>query len=82
MKSEPKPQEVRTVSIRLPVELANWVDSEFPKGFKQTFVLQCFLSLRYVLTEGEVPPFNEYARAASIDALSTLSALGAKKDEG
>lgn len=76
MKSKPSPQELRTVSVRLPIELAKWIDSEFPKGFKQTFILQCFLSLRYVMTEGEVPPFNEYARAASIDALSTMSNVG------
>lgn len=65
--------ETRTVTVRLPTELADWVDDEFPHGFKQTFVLQCFRSLQYIMTEGEVPPHSIFARAASVDALSELA---------
>lgn len=67
------PQEaLKSSTYRLPVDLAEWVDKEFPHGFRQAFVLQCFQSLRYVMTEGELPPHNEYARAASLDALQQL----------
>lgn len=65
--------QTRTVTVRLPTELADWVDNEFPHGFKQTFVLQCFLSLRHVMTEGEVPPHSVFARTATVDALSELA---------
>lgn len=65
--------ETRVFTVRLPVEIADWVDSEFYHGFKQNYILQCFLSLRYVMTEGELPPFSEYARLASLNALSELA---------
>lgn len=61
------------VTVRIPKELAAWVNEEFPKGFKQTFVLQCFLSLRHVMTEGELPPHSEYARLSSIDAITEMA---------
>lgn len=62
----------KSSTYRLPADLAEWVDDEFPHGFRQAFILQCFQSLRYVMTEGELPPHNEYARAASIDAVQQL----------
>ena len=71
--TESAEKSVKVTTIRLPTELADWIDENFPHGFKQTFVLQCFLSLRHVMTEGELPPHSEYARAASIDAMSTLA---------
>ncbi len=63
------------VSARLPKDLAEWVTDEFPHGFKQTFILQCFRSLRYVMTEGEMPPQSDYARLASIEAIKDLAKL-------
>lgn len=71
----------KTVTARLPTDLAEWVEREFSYGFKQMFILQCFLSLRHVMTEGELPPFNEYARAASIDAIAEI-ASGSPRPEG
>ncbi len=64
---------MRGSSYRIPAELADWLDIEFPHGFKQTFILQCFLSLRHVMTEGSLPPHSEYARVASVDALAVLA---------
>ena len=65
--------ETQVVTARLPEDLAEWVNDEFPHGFKQTFILQCFLSLRHVMTEGELPPPSEYARAASIEAMTQMA---------
>lgn len=61
------------VTARLPKDLADWINAEFPHGFKQTFIQQCFLSLRYVMTEGELPPASEYARLASLEAMVELA---------
>lgn len=65
--------EMVVVTARLPADLVEWVNDEFPHGFKQSFILQCFLSLRHVLVEGELPPPSEYARAASMEAIIELS---------
>lgn len=62
-----------TITARLPRELGDWVNSEFPRGFKQTFVHQCFSSLHHVLTTGELPPQSEYARAASLKAIERIA---------
>ena len=64
---------MRTVTARLPQELAQWVDKEFPHGFKQTFIEQCFTSLRTIMTTGKLPPPSEYARQASVEALTELA---------
>lgn len=72
--------EMVVVTARLPKDLVDWVNAEFPHGFKQTFVAQCFLSLRHILTEGELPPPSEYARAASVDAIISLSGPAPKQD--
>ncbi len=65
--------EIQVVTARLPKELADWVNDEFPHGFKQAFIQQCFLSLRHVMTEGEMPPPSEYARRASVDAMVEMA---------
>lgn len=72
--------EMVVVTARLPKDLADWVNDEFPHGFKQSFIVQCFLSLRHVLVEGELPPPSEYARAASMDAIIALSGPAPHKD--
>lgn len=65
--------DTQLVSARLPRELGEWVNAEFPHGFKQTFIVQCFLSLRHVMTEGELPPPSDYARLASIEAMTEMA---------
>lgn len=71
--------EMVVVTARLPKDLADWVNGEFPHGFKQSFIVQCFLSLRHVLVEGELPPPSEYARTASMDAIIALSGPAPKE---
>lgn len=61
------------VTARLPKELGDWVNEEFPRGFKQQFMHQCFHNLRHVLTRGELPPQSEYARAASIQSIERMA---------
>ena len=64
------------VTARLPKELGDWVNEEFPRGFKQQFMHQCFHNLRHVLTRGELPPQSEYARAASIQSIERMAGHG------
>lgn len=64
--------EAVTITARLPRELGDWVNEEFSRGFKQKFMHQCFENLRHILTEGELPPQSEYARAASVRALERM----------
>ncbi len=61
------------VTARLPKDLGDWVNEEFGRGFKQKFVHQCFHNLRHVLTEGELPPQSDYARAASLRSIERMA---------
>lgn len=65
--------EMVVVTARLPSDLVEWVNTEFPHGFKQTFVLQCFENLKKVIGDGELPPPSEYARLSALGAIQSIA---------
>jgi hypothetical protein len=69
----PSADELSLISARIPKDLADWVTNEFPHGFKQQFIQQCFLSLRHLIIEGELPPPSDYARLASVEAIIEMN---------
>ena len=68
---------------RIDPDLHEWIRKEFPHGFIQTFMEECFLNLREMIEEGRMPAPSEYSRRASIHAVSNLTRpqSGKERDE-
>lgn len=63
---------VRVVA-RIDQDLSDFLDSEFPRGFRQTYIEQCLKNLRLMIEEGKLPPPSEYARQGTIESVQTLA---------
>ena len=55
---------MRHMSVKMPDDLANFFDREFPHGFKQAFVLRSMEKLRELIEDGKVPRHDIFAAEA------------------
>jgi hypothetical protein len=67
-----KPDEA-LVQARIPQDLNEWIGENFPHGFRQVFILQCFTNLRSLIENGGLPPQSEYSRQATVAAISRMA---------
>jgi hypothetical protein len=66
---------------RIDPSLHEWIKKEFPHGFVQAFMEECFLNLREMIEEGRMPAPSEYSRRAAIFAVSTLARQQTEKEK-
>lgn len=57
---------------RVDDSLHAWIKKEFPHGFIQIFVEDCFVHLRTLVDEGRMPAPSEYARRATINVVADI----------
>ena len=57
---------------RIDSDLHEWLKSEFPHGFIQSFVEECIVNLRMIIEEGRMPAPSEYSRRSTIHAVDHL----------
>ena len=60
------------VTVRIDDSLHDWIKSEFPHGFLQTFLEQCILNLESLIDHQILPPLTDYSKFSSVGAIMRL----------
>lgn len=69
--AEEKPK--ARVVARIDKDLNNWLNEEFPHGFKQMYIERCLENLRLLIEEGVMPPVSEYSREGTLRTIEKLA---------
>ncbi len=61
-----------SVSIRLEKDLNDWLNEEFPHGFKQMFVEESLTCLRTLIEEGRLMTNKDMIHSVARESISKL----------